>query len=99
MSSLSQKQKQVFFELKQGWIAITLLMLLLGCRLVVERWFGRGWAIGMAVVAALVWSFIRPWQFGLLPQETRRGIKLIGAIALWGFVLVALLFYWRYGRH
>lgn len=99
MNELSPRQREQLLELKQGWIAIAVLLLLGGSRLAVERWLGKGWAIGMAVIAALAWSIIRPWRFGLLSQETRRGIKLIGLIALWGFALVALVSYWRYGRH
>ena len=99
MNDLSPRQKEQVFELRQGWIALAVLLLLCGSRLAVEHWLGEGWAIGMAVIAALAWSVIRPWRFGLLRQETRRGIKLMGLITLWGFVLVAVLSYLRYGRH
>ena len=98
MSNLTTKQKEQLFEFKQGWVALALLLVLGYSRFPVEHWFGKGWAICMAVVAALAWFVIRPWQFGLLSNQTRRGIRLIGAIALCGFVIVALLSYWRYGQ-
>ena len=99
MSDHDPNPKQQVFEIKQGSLAIALLFLLCSSSFAVEHWFGKRWAIGAAIIATLSWFIIRPWQFGLLSPQTRRGIKVSGAVALCGFILVAVLSYWRYGNH
>lgn len=87
------------YEIKQGWPALVIFLALGFGRFVVEDWFGKGWAVAAAVMAALAWFIIRPWRFGLLSNEARRGIRLVGALALCGLVAVAAVNYWRYGSN
>jgi hypothetical protein len=57
--------------------------------------FGRGWGVVVAATAAVMWLVIRPWRFGLVPGHTRRQLRLMGIVALFGFVVVELIRYWK----
>jgi len=99
MNKVTDKQKEQVFEMKQGWLAVVIFLVLGYSRFLVEDWFGKGWAVVAAAIAAAIWFVIRPWRFGLLSERTRRGFRLTGSMALCGFVVLAALSYWRYGRH
>ena len=47
-----------------------------------------------AVVVFAIWLIIRPWRFRHLPQDSRRGIFIIGTVMLAILVLVHGFLYW-----
>ena len=93
---ITQQDKREWAEMRQAWPILAVFFILGASRFVVEDFLGRGWGVVAAVVAAAAWFVSRPWQFGLLPGERRRAIRLGGAIPLCGWALLAILEYWRH---
>ena len=93
----SQDKNRFWTEIRQGgWLVLIVFFALAASRFVVEHFWGRGWAVVAAAIAAAAWFVIRPWRFGLIGDGTRRGICYAGAIALCGWVVVAASNYWRF---
>lgn len=97
MRKMSEERKQQDYEFRQLWLAVLILLVLASSSLVVANWYGRGWVVIDATVAAALWFIIRPWRFGLVRPETRRMVRLLGAMHLCGYAIIAADNYWRYG--
>jgi peptidoglycan biosynthesis protein MviN/MurJ (putative lipid II flippase) len=80
---------------RDGWLCMIVFFVLLSSHEIADILFGRGWAVVVAAIAAVLWLVVRPWRFGLLPDHTRRQLRLMGIVALFGFVAVMLIRFWR----
>ena len=99
MSKFTVQSRKTLAEIKQAWVPLATFFVL-GCsQFLVEEFYGKGWAAVAAIGAALLWSFLRPWKFGLLPDKTRRDIRFQCTLALWAFAGLAVLSFLKYGRH
>jgi hypothetical protein len=81
-------------DLAQTWPVVLLFLCLAASPSVIRHFFGRGWSVVAAGVVFAVWLIIRPWRFRFLPQDSRRGIFIIGTVMLAMLVLVHGLLYW-----
>jgi hypothetical protein len=54
------------------------------------------WRLVVALLALPLWLMIRPWQFGLLSQDARRKIKLLGVEVFIALALFAVLDYYQF---
>jgi hypothetical protein len=86
--------KDKLAEIRHGWMSLLIFSVLCLSHEVVGRYFSNGWAVVTALSAVALWIILRPWNFGLLPLETRAGIRLMGIVALAGFALITLKRYW-----
>ena len=80
---------------RDGWLCMVAFYMLISSHEITDIFFGRGWAVVVGIIAAALWLIIRPWRFGLLPDHTRRQLRLMGIVGLFGFVIVTLVRYWR----
>jgi hypothetical protein len=79
---------------RQEWPVILLFFCLAASPSVIRHFFGRGWGAVAAVVVFAVWLVIRPWRFRFLPQDSKRGIFMMGTVMLGALVVVHCFFYW-----
>jgi hypothetical protein len=83
-----------FSELAQEWPVVLLFFCLAASPSVIRHFFGRGWSTVAAVAVFALWLVIRPWRFKFLPQDSRRGIFIVGTVGLAMLVLVHGFLYW-----
>jgi len=86
MLKLPSERSEWVSEIKRGWFVLLAFWVLGASHLVAGHYFGKGWAVVTAGVAAVIWFLSRPWRFGLLSDQVRRGISISGSIGLCGFI-------------
>ena len=86
MLKLPSERSEWVSEIKQGRFILLVYVALGTSHLVIGNYFGKGWAVVTAGVAAVIWFLSRPWRFGLLSDQVRRGISISGSIGLCGFI-------------
>jgi hypothetical protein len=82
-----------YSRLVQELPVIVLFFCLAASPSIVRHYFGRGWGVIAAGVVLAAWLVIRPWRFKRLPQDSRRGIFIIGTVMLAMLVLVHSFFF------
>ncbi|MGC9941613.1 MAG: hypothetical protein ABSE48_07245 [Verrucomicrobiota bacterium] len=91
-----QNKSQFVTEFRQGgWLVLVIFLGLAASRVVVEHFWGRGWAAVAATAAAAAWFIFRPSRLGLISNTGRRDMFWGGAIPLCAWALLAALAYWR----
>jgi hypothetical protein len=88
---LTAKDREQLSELRQGWIGLTLFMVLAFTPYAVGDKAGRQWEAFAWLVALILWLVVRPWRFGLLPIHTRKAMRLQGVLVFGFFALFSFI--------
>jgi hypothetical protein len=82
MLKFTDKDREQLAEIKHGWFSLAVLAVLLFGPIFIEDSFGQKWRVIATAVAVAVWFAIRPWRFGLLPEKSRRDMRLVGSVII-----------------
>jgi len=96
MLKFTNKDREQLDEMKHGWFALVFIVLFSISQIFAEDHFGMIWRLVVALLALPLWLMIRPWQFGLLSQDARRKIKLLGVEVFIALALFAVLDYYQF---